>query len=236
MNDKVRIIRGDPFSSYVIDEAVGNLDQVTLLAPCLPTKVIGLAANYRGATGVTENMKEPLFFIKPASSIGGPFDDIICPFKDRRVWGEAELGIVIGRRTKNASIDEAAQSVFGYLCANDVTAENIDERDHHLARAKAADTFCPIGPWIDTQFNLTDKTIKCWQNKKLIREAKLDDMIWQINKIIHFLSQWMTLEIGDVIITGTPPRVVEKTYLQNGDIFEVEIEGLGGLKNQFFYR
>ena len=236
INNQVRLLKGDPFTYYTIEEVVGSLDQVNLLPPCVPSKVIGLASNYIGATGVTENMKEPLIFVKPASSICGPFDDIICPFENAKAWGETELGIVIGKKTKSVSKQEAPESIFGYLCANDVTVDNIESRDHHLARAKGADTFCPIGPWIDTQFKPADAMISGWQNKRLIRQATLDKRIWQDSDIIHFLSQWMTLEVGDVIITGTPPRVVEKTYLNHGDIFEVEIAGLGRLKNRFLYQ
>ncbi|MFH0779326.1 MAG: fumarylacetoacetate hydrolase family protein [Parcubacteria group bacterium] len=236
INDQVRLLNGDPFNNYTIEKTIGDLDQVKLLAPCSPSKVIGLAANYAGATGVTENMKEPLIFMKPTSSICGPFDEIICPFENIKAWGEAELGIVIGKKTKFASIEEGEKSIFGYLCANDVTADNIENRDHHLARSKGADTFCPIGPWIDTNFEPREAMISCRQNGRLIRQSTLDKGIWRDGEIINFLSQWMTLEVGDIIITGTPPRVVEKTYLNHGDVFEVEIAGLGRLKNKFLYK
>ncbi len=233
VDEKIKIIKGNPFKDYDIGSATLELDEVQLLSPCSPGKIIGLAANYHGATGVTRNMKEPIVFLKPGSSATGPYDDIICPFRDIRVWGEIELGIVIGKRTKNVSKISAKKAIFGYLCANDITAENIDNRDHHLARSKGIDAFCPIGPWIDTEFNAQEAVIESYQNGKLIRQGNLKDMIWKSEKIVYWLSQWMTLQQGDLIITGTPPRVVEKTYLANGDIYEGKIKGLGTLKNKF---
>lgn len=233
IDEEIKAMTGSPFEQYTIGQTVGRLEDVQLLSPCLPTKIIGLAANYQGATGVTENMSEPLIFLKPGGSVVGPYDDIVCPFKDVRVWGETELGIVMSRRLKNASKSEARKAIFGYLCANDTTAENIEGRDHHLVRSKGIDTFCPVGPWIDTEFNPREAVIESYQNGKLIRQGNLKNMIWKPEKIVHWLSQWMTLEQGDIIITGTPPRVVEKRYLEEGDIYEVKIEGLGSLKNKF---
>ncbi|MBU4488970.1 MAG: fumarylacetoacetate hydrolase family protein [Candidatus Omnitrophica bacterium] len=236
IDDVVRSIQGDPFGNYTVGVTVGNLNDIKLLSPCLPSKIIALAANYKGATGVTENMKEPITFIKPSTSITGPYEDIICPFKDVNVWGEAELGIVVGRRLKNASSREAKEAIFGYLCANDITADNTEGRDHHLVRSKGADSFCPVGPWIDTEFDPRDAKIEAFQNGKLIRRGNLKDRIWKDDDIIQWLSQWMTLEQGDIVLTGTPPRVVEKTYLEEGDIFEVKIEKLGSLKNKFILK
>lgn len=233
IGEEVKYIKGDIFGEYTIAKAAGNIKDLKLLSPYIPNKVIALAANYKGATGVTENMKEPLVFIKPSTSVIGPYEEIVSPFKDTNIWGEAELGIVVGKRLKDATLSETRDAIFGYLCANDITADNIEGRDHHLVRSKGADTFCPIGPWIDTEFDPRDADIEAFQNGKLIRKANLKDRIWKDDKIICWLSQWMTIEQGDIIITGNPPRVTEKTYLKDGDIFEVKIEGLGSLKNRF---
>lgn len=233
VDGEVKTITGSLFGEHTIGEAVGSLEDVQLLAPSIPTKIIGLAANYHGATGVTEEMKEPNLFVKPGTSACGPNDDVVCCFKDAKVWGESELGIVIGKRVKKISESEARESIFGYLCANDVTAHNIEGRDWHLLRSKGADTFCPVGPWIDTEFDPSKAQIEGWQNGDLIRQAKLKDRIWSDEKIVSWLSEWLTLEVGDIIITGAPPRVVEKRYLEEGDIYEVKIEGLGELKNKF---
>ena len=143
------------------------------------------------------------------------------------------MGIIVGKHLHRASISEAKEAIFGYVCANDVTAENIDARDHHLARSKAADTFCPIGPWIDTDFIPGKAAIEAYQDKRLIRKGTLDKRIWKDEETLRWLSQWMTLDAGDLILTGTPPRVAEKVYLNDGNTFEVKIEGLGCLKNRF---
>ncbi len=234
IGDNVKPLKGNLFGSYKIENNTMKLRDVRLLNPCVPGKIVALAANYGGATGVTEDMKEPVVFMKPSGSIQGPEETIVSPFKDAKVWGEAELGIVVGRKLKNApSASEAKKAIFGYLCANDVTAENVEGRDHHLARSKGADTFCPIGPWIDPDFEPSDAIIEAYQNGVLLRRGNLSDRIWKDVKVIEWLSHWMTLNEGDIILTGTPPRVRERTYLSNGDIFEVRIERLGSLKNRF---
>lgn len=234
VGDQIRPIqRGDPFGDYTLSGTPVSVKQVLLLSPVEPGKVVALAANYKGATGVSAEMAEPMVFIKPSTSVLGPYDDIVSPFKDVRVWGEAELGIVVNKRAKNVPLHKAREAIGGYICANDVTAENIEGRDHHLIRSKGADTFCPLGPWLDTAFDSTEACVESYQNGRLIRRGYLKDRIWNDEHIISWLSQWMTLERGDVILTGTPPRVVEKTYLKDGDIYEVKIEGLGELRNQF---
>ena len=122
------------------------------MAPCEPRKVIATAINYPGATGLSKEMAEPLVFLKPSTSVIGPNEDIISPMSGLKVWGECELGIVIGQTLKNADYQKAKESIFGYTIGNDVSAENILDRDHHLARSKGMDTFCVLGPWIDTEF------------------------------------------------------------------------------------
>lgn len=233
VNDEVKYVKGDPFKEHLIGGVAGNIKDFILLAPCLSGKVVALAANYGGATGVTKDMSEPIVFIKPAASLTGPYDNIIFPFKNVRAWGESELGIVVGKQLHESTIMEAKDAIFGYICANDVTAENVEGRDHHLARSKGADTFCPIGPWIDTGFDSSNAKIEAYQNGKLIRQGNLSNRIWKDEQTLQWLSQWMTLDAGDIVLTGTPPRVVEKTFLKDGDIFEVKIDGLGSLKNRF---
>lgn len=236
IDDVVHRINGNFFAEYDIGEAVGSLKDIVLHCPLLPGNIIGLAANYLGTTGATPQMKEPLVFMKPGTAACGPYEDIIGPFKDSRVWGEVELGIVVGKTVKKASKTEATEAIFGYLCANDVTANNVEGRDHHLLRSKGADTFCPLGPWIDTDFDPKSAAIESFQNGTLIRQGNLGDRIWRDDFIIWWLSQWMTLNPGDVIITGAPPRVVDKVYLQEGDVYEAKIHGLGSLRNVFKMR
>jgi 2-keto-4-pentenoate hydratase/2-oxohepta-3-ene-1,7-dioic acid hydratase in catechol pathway len=227
----------NPLEGKEVGEFIANLPEVKLLAPCIPGKVIALGINYAGATGYTSDIKEPLIFLKSGTSVCGPGDDIVCPFRGVRVWGEPELAIVISRRLRQAtSLEEARLAIFGYTLANDVSADNIAGRDHHLARSKSADTFCPLGPWVDTDYNPSGRIISGYQNGELIRQGNTDDRIWKEVEAIYWLSQWMTLEPWDVILTGTPPRVRPRRYLANGDIYTVEIEGLGMLSNRFRFQ
>ncbi len=231
--NRIRYVEGDPFGKYKISDVAVNIDEVELYSSCCPGKIIALAANYKGGSGVSEDMVEPVIFIKPSTSIAAPYQEIMLPFKDVKTWGEPELGIVIGRKTRKISFSESEDAIFGYTSVNDITAENISGRDHHLARAKAADSFCPVGPWIDTEFKTADALIEGFQNGELVRRGNLKDRIWKDEQIVWWLSQWMTLETQDIIITGTPPRVRERLYLENGDVYEVRISGLGNLKNRF---
>jgi 2-keto-4-pentenoate hydratase/2-oxohepta-3-ene-1,7-dioic acid hydratase in catechol pathway len=204
-----------------------------LHAPCQPRKVVALAVNYEGATGQSSQMSEPLAFLKPGTSVCGPGDTVACPFSHVPVWGESELAIVIGSHVRHADETEAARAIFGYTAANDVSADNVDSRDHHLARSKGADTFCPLGPWIDTAYQPDNKTVEAYQNGELIRRGNTNQRIWRDHRIVSWLSHWMTLEPGDVILTGTPPRIVPRRYLEPNDVFSVRIEGFSPLDNPF---
>lgn len=211
------------------------LSEVKLLAPCEPTKIIATAINYPGATGSKIGTREPLVFFKPASSIANPEDIIVSPFSDIPVWGECELGVVLGKKLKNASKDEVQKGIAGYTIGNDVSADNINEWDHHLARSKGADTFCPLGPWIDTDFNPQGKSIQGFHNGELLREGILSDRLFAEPELIVWLSSWITLLPGDVILTGAPTRVRERIFFKSGDEFVSKIEGLGELRNTFRY-
>jgi len=221
--ESVHSIDGDPLDTPRLGSIVGPTNSVRLLAPCQPRKIIGIAINFPGATGLTENMTEPLVFLKAGTSVCGANDDIICPFSNAEAWGEAELAVVIGRNN----------SIFGYTAANDVSANNIEDRDHHLARSKSADTFCPLGPWIDTEYSPAHRLIQGFQNGELIRRGNSDERLWQDERLVGWLATWITLEPWDVILTGAPVRVVPRRYLKDGDEFVVRIEGLGELRNRF---
>jgi 2-keto-4-pentenoate hydratase/2-oxohepta-3-ene-1,7-dioic acid hydratase in catechol pathway len=208
-------------------------EDVKLLAPCQPRKIIATAINYPGATGLKKEANEPLFFIKPSSSVIGPDQPIISPFRDVPLWGECELGVVIGKKLQRANAKEVEDGILGYTIGNDVSAENILGWDHHLARSKCADTFCPLGPWIDTSFNPQGKMISGYHNSELIRKGYLSERLWKEPDLLVWLSSWMTLEPGDVILTGAPTRVRERIYFKNGDHFTCRIEGLGELSNPF---
>ena len=229
----IQKIIGNPLGNFNIADIAIPSSQVSLTYPCSPGKIIGVAINYKKATGLIEGMKEPLVFLKSPNCLIGPGDKILAPFSDINIWGESELVVVIKKRLINATQSEAREGVLGYSIGNDVSANNINDWDHHLARSKAADTFCSLGPWIDTQFDPSGKTIEAWHNDVLIRHGSLDDMLWNPIELVVWLSSWMTLEPWDIILTGTPPRVISRIYFKEGDEFRCCIEGLGELRNGF---
>ncbi|MBL79395.1 MAG: 2-hydroxyhepta-2,4-diene-1,7-dioate isomerase [Nitrosomonadaceae bacterium] len=208
-------------------------DEITLMAPCKPRKIVGVAINYPGATGLKEGTNEPLVFLKPSSSVIGSGQSIISPFKNISVWGECELGIVIGKRLQQASLAEVEEGIFGYTIGNDVTADNIEGWDHHLVRSKGVDTFCPLGPWIDTEFKPHENIISGYHNTELLRKGYLHERLFKEPELLVWLSSWMTLEPGDIVLTGAPTRVRERIYFKDKDNFTCSIEGLGELSNSF---
>ncbi len=230
---KVQVYSDAPWNNgKPLDQFISTGD-VKILSPCQPGKVIATAINYPGATGLTEKTNEPLVFIKPSSSVIGPSETIVSPFDNALVWGECELGVVIGKRLLKATAEEAKAAVFGYTIGNDVSCENVFGWDHHLARSKGADTFCVLGPWIDTDFNPTGKNITGHHNNTLIRKGYCEQRLWKEPELLVWLSSWMTLEPGDVVLTGAPSRVRDRIYFKEGDHFTCTIEGLGKLSNPF---
>jgi 2-keto-4-pentenoate hydratase/2-oxohepta-3-ene-1,7-dioic acid hydratase in catechol pathway len=208
-----------------------GLSGVKLLSPCLPSKVICLGLNYRSHA---EEMKlslpkVPILFLKPSTSIIGPGEAIIYPPQSRRVDYEAELGVVIGRKAHRVSKADALNYVFGYTCANDVTARDKQPADGQWTYAKSFDTFCPLGPAIETVIDDPESlTVRGFLNGKQVQEASTSDHHFTVADIIEFASGCMTLLPGDVIITGTPSGIGP---LAVGDRFEVSIEGIGSLVN-----
>ena len=210
-----------------------SLEDVKIIAPCEPGKVIGVAVNYPGATGLSSANRRPLVFIKPSSSVIGPNENIRPPNGIDKIWGEGELGIVIGKKLSKANSDEAMEGIFGYTIGNDVSCENNSGWDHHLAESKCADTFCVLGPWIDTKFQPSKQVITSYHNKTLMRKGLCDERLLKEPDLLVWLSSWMTLEPGDLILTGAPSRVRERIYFRDGDSYSCEIEGLGVLSNPF---
>ena len=209
-------------------------EEVELLTPITPSKIVALAINYSGATGQTKTMSEPLVFIKGSNTIVGNNKRVRIPFESD-TWGESELGAVIKKSTlKDITKKNVKDYILGYISANDVSCNNVDERDHHLARSKSADGFCPVGDYIDTNYDFRNKTIQAYHNDDLIREGNTDQMIWNPEKIIIWLASWMTLNSGDLVMTGTPSRVRDRLFLSDGDTYTVCIQGLPDLKNIFY--
>ena len=222
-------------NNQILEEPI-SIDKVTLMSPCMPQKVLCVALNYPGITGASSKDEEPFIFLKPGSSVIGPSEDIIIPFKDTNVWGESELGIVIGKKLKNVNSTQAIDGIYGFCCANDVSASNINNRDHHLAKSKAADSFCVLGPWIDTKFEPSTQRIRAYHNQSLLRDGNLDCRFYDDIEIIMWLSSWITLEPGDVILTGAPSRIREREFFNHGDSFHVSIDGLGEITNNVFFK
>lgn len=207
-----------------------RLEEVQLLAPVTPTKIACVGRNYaeHAAELGNEVPAEPLIFLKPPSSVIGPNQPVVYPSISERVDHEGELAVVIGRRCRNVAEVDALHYVFGYTVANDMTARDLQKKDGQWARAKGFDTFAPIGPWIDTTFDPSDRMVRCLVNGEVRQQGNTSLMIYSIARIIAYITRFMTLEPGDVILTGTPSGVGP---VKPGDIMTVEIEGLAALSN-----
>jgi 2-keto-4-pentenoate hydratase/2-oxohepta-3-ene-1,7-dioic acid hydratase in catechol pathway len=230
LENKVGPIEGDIFGDYRRLETDTPLEKVHLLAPAQPSKIICIGRNYveHAKEHNAEVPKVPLIFMKPPSSIINPGDPIILPPQSQQVEHEGELVIVIGKRGRHILPENAAQYIFGFTVGNDVTARDLQQSDGQWTRAKGFDTFCPFGPWIDTDFDPADAVITCRVSGQPRQMASTRDMVFNVNTLIAFISSVMTLEPGDIIFTGTPAGVGP---LKHGDVVEVEIEGLCKLSN-----
>jgi 2-keto-4-pentenoate hydratase/2-oxohepta-3-ene-1,7-dioic acid hydratase in catechol pathway len=223
-------VYGDIFSEFQRSEANTPLTSVKLLPPLKPGKLICVGRNY--AAHAKEHGAEvpeiPLLFFKPPSAVIGPESTILLPPQSQQVEHEAELVVVIGRRGFGITPEEALNHVLGYTIANDVTARDLQRSDQLWTRAKGFDTFCPLGPWIETDFDPADALVTCHVNGEMRQMASTRDMVFTVRQLIAYASSIMTLESGDVILTGTPAGV---SPLAPGDIVEVKIEGIGTLTN-----
>ncbi|MFM2103449.1 MAG: hypothetical protein RL740_536 [Actinomycetota bacterium] len=233
----ISIINGDPIFNGVAKNGQSTLlEDVKLLAPVLPrSKVVCVGKNYSEHAKEMggEVPSEPIIFLKPNTSVIGPEDVIRWPWMSERVDHEAELAIVIGRICKDVPRERANEVIFGYTIANDVTARDLQSRDGQWTRAKGFDTFCPIGPWIDTDFLPGNQEISCTVNGEVKQRATLNQMMFDVPEIIHFISSVMTLLPGDVILTGTPVGIgpiPEKATVT------CAISGLGELTNKLSAR
>lgn len=229
-DEQVGPLDGDPFSGYRRQEVEIPLDAVRLLTPVLPGKIICVGRNYveHAREHFAEVPDVPLLFFKPPSSVIGPEQPIILPPQSQQVEHEAELVVVIGRRGRWIDPADASSHIFGYTIGNDVTARDLQRRDGQWTRAKGFDTFCSLGPWIETEMNPADLMITCRVNGEMRQMASTRDMVFHIEQLIAFVSSIMTIEPGDVLMTGTPAGV---SPLRPGDIVEVAIDNLGTLRN-----
>ena len=227
------VLAGDPlFAGFETTGERVPLGEVALLAPVIPrSKVIGIARNYRDHAAELGNEvpAEPMMFLKPNTSVIGPGDAIVRPAQSERTDYEGELAAVIGRVAKNVSVEDALDYVFGYTIGNDVTARDLQKTDGQWARAKGFDTFCPLGPAIETEFTPSaDVRIVTRVNGEVRQDGTLGEMVHSVAEFISYASHAFTLLPGDVILAGTPAGVGPFVA---GDIVEVEITGLGTLRN-----
>ena len=234
--DVVELVADPMMAGYDTTGRRLGLDSVTLLAPVIPrSKVVCVGKNYAdhiaemaGQTGGGDIPTEPILFLKPNTSVIGPGDAIVRPAVSDRVEYEGELALVIGAVAKNVPEDEALRYVFGYTCANDVSARDIQIADGQWTRSKGFDTFCPLGPIIETDLDLADTELTTRVNGEVRQHESSARMIHGAAKLVSYASEAFTLLPGDVILTGTPAGV---GVLSEGDIVEVEIEGIGILRN-----
>ena len=214
------------YKNLIIGEV--DISKISFLPPCEPSKIVGIALNYLGVGEEKNNPDEPLVFIKGLNSL--VLDDISLNLNSSySTWGECELAAVIKHKLKDISSNKVLKNILGFMPANDITCNNFQNRDHHLARSKSADGYCPVGKYIDLDYQYKNKKIQGYQNNILIREGNTDDMIFSIEKTIEWLSTWMTLNPGDIILSGAPPRVREKLFLKSGDIYSVKLQGFDDL-------
>ncbi|MEY4985828.1 MAG: hypothetical protein RLZZ359_714 [Actinomycetota bacterium] len=225
------LLKGHPLvNGYETTNERVAIKEVKLLAPTIPSKVVCIGKNY--ADHIAEmglpTQPEPTIFLKPSSAIIGPGDPIVLPRQSERVELEAELAIVIGQIAKDVTVDSAMEYIWGFTVANDVTARDLQASDDQWARSKGFDSFCPIGPWIETEFVPEGQIIESRINGEVQQAGTIDQMIHGVAEIVSYVSENMTLLPGDIILTGTPAGI---TTISAGDIVECEVEGVGNLFN-----
>ncbi|HOW43307.1 MAG TPA: fumarylacetoacetate hydrolase family protein [Candidatus Omnitrophota bacterium] len=230
-DSSVKVLRIPPFTFLQFSGRKIPLAQVKFLSPVVPSKVVLVGLNYRDhARELGMPLpKEPVIFLKPASAVIGPGDAIVYPRRVKRLDFEAELAVVIRKTARNILRSRVKEYILGYTCLNDVTARDVQKRDGQWTRAKSFDTFCPIGPWIETRPPAGQLRVRTRLNGVTRQDSGTGELIFGIEYLVRFVSQVMTLQPGDVISTGTPPGVGP---MRPKDRIEVDIQGIGVLTNR----
>lgn len=221
---------GDIEPGFIIKDDCLSADDLEILSPCTPSKIVCVGLNYADHAK-EQNLQvpsEPVLFLKPPSTIIGQNGRIIYPSQTSQLEYEAELAVVIKKKGKHIPRENYREYVFGYTCANDVTARDLQRKDGQWTRAKSFDTFCPLGPYIVTGIDADKLSICSYLNKNLRQSSNTRELIFPIDFLIHYISSIMTLYPGDVILTGTPSGVGR---MDVGDQITVQIEGIGSLTN-----
>jgi 2-keto-4-pentenoate hydratase/2-oxohepta-3-ene-1,7-dioic acid hydratase in catechol pathway len=219
-----------PFAGIRVNGPARALESVKLVAPAAPSKLVCVGRNYaeHAAELGNEVPPEPLIFLKPPSTVIGPDAPVVYPAISKRVDHEGELALIIGTRCRNIAEEDAARVIYGYTVANDVTARDLQKSDGQWTRGKGFDTFAPVGPWIDTEFDPENKAVRCLVNDEVRQDGNTALLIYSIGRVLAHVTRFMTLEAGDLVLTGTPAGV---GAVQPGDVMTVEVEGLGQLRN-----
>ncbi|MDQ6658599.1 MAG: fumarylacetoacetate hydrolase family protein [Actinomycetota bacterium] len=227
---QAREILAHPFGTPEYSGRSWPLSETRLLAPILPSKVVAFGRTYADHAAELGNAvpDEPLCFLKPSTSVVGPGAKIVLPPQSKQVSFEGELAVVIGRPCKDVAADNVASVILGYTVANDVTARDLQKTDGQWARAKGFDSFCPLGPWIETELDPFGLSIRTEVDGEVKQDGSTSDLLFTIGELIEWISAAMTLLPGDVILTGTPEGV---GLLQAGQTVTIEIEGIGTLSN-----
>ena len=227
---RIREMDGNPFGHFHLSSLSRRIEEVRLLSPCLPSKIVAIGLNYRDhAEEVKMKLpEEPLLFLKPSTSVIGPGEAIVYPKMSKQVDYEGELAVVIGKMAKAVPVEKAADYILGYTCFNDVTARDLQSKDKQWARAKGFDTFAPIGPWIVTGIDPHHLEISTYLNGERRQHSNTKNLIFGPHQLVSFISHVMTLLPGDVIATGTSSGIGPMAV---GDKVDVVIEGIGTLSN-----
>lgn len=228
-NDTIYQLKGDLFSGPEKTGTTVSLNEVKLLVPCEPSKVVAVGRNYKSHLGDTPPAEYPGLFAKYPTCLIATGENIIYPNDATLVHAEAEMVVVIGKTAKDVSEAEAPQYIFGVTAGNDVSERNWQKADLQWLRAKGSDTFGPIGPAIVAGLNYQDLLVEGKINGKVVQSQRTKDMIFSVKKIVSYISQYVTLYPGDVIFTGTPGKTSE---IKPGDLIEITVEGVGTLKNR----
>ena len=229
-SDIIQVIAGTFFEDPLPTGEEVAIDDVMLLAPVLPSKLVCVGKNYaaHAAEFGMEVPEEPLLFLKPSTAVIGPGDPIRLLPINRRTDYEGELAVVIGRLARNVRAEDVSRFILGFTCANDVTLRDLQKAGDQWARAKGFDGSCPLGPWIETSVDPTDAVVETRLNGEVVQQASTSDMVFGVAELIEYITAFMTLLPGDALLTGTPDGVGP---LRAGDVVEVEVEGVGALRN-----
>jgi 2-keto-4-pentenoate hydratase/2-oxohepta-3-ene-1,7-dioic acid hydratase in catechol pathway len=230
-SDEIRVLQGTFFEDPVPTGETVPLDDVHLLAPVLPSKLVCVGRNFvaHAAEWNLDVPEEPLLFLKPSTAVIGPGDPIQLLPISRRVDYEGELAVVIGRLAREIRAEDAYRFILGYTCANDVTLRDLQKTDDQWARAKGFDGSAPLGPWIETDLDPNDAVVVTRLNGEVRQQASTADLVFGVATLLEYLTSFMTMLPGDVLLTGTPEGV---GALADGDVVEVEVEGVGTLRNE----